>query len=369
MGIGVLSIAIVTGVSSALIGVFLILRRMSMMTDAITHTVLLGIVLAFLIVPDLNSPLLIIGAVLMGLVTVFLTELLVKTNKIKEDAATGVVFPLLFAIAIIIITLYISDVHMDVDAVLLGKLEFAATRKLMINGRSIGPISLYISSFVLFLNVLFIIVFYKELKIVSFDAALAAVLGFTPVIIHYLLMTLVSLTAVTAFDSVGSILVVALMIGPGITALQFTKELNWTLIWAAIIAAFNSVVGFYLAIALDVTMSGVIATVTLITFILVLVFSPTNGVLVKILRTNRQKADFSFLIFIMHIYNHTAMEDEFYELAVNNIHNHLNWNQKYVNKQIKRAFKLNYIKEKNNVLRLTNEGYTYHNYMVDKLSN
>lgn len=368
MGLSVLAIAIVTAVSSAVIGVFLILRRMSMMTDAITHTVLLGIVLSFLVVKDLSSPILIFGAVLMGLVTVILTEILVKSNKLKEDAATGVVFPLLFAVAIIIISISISGVHMDIDAVLLGRLEFSSIRQLVVGGKEIGPMALYIGSGVLLLNVGFIVIFYKELKLVSFDAALATVLGFSPIIIHYALMTLVSLTAVTAFDSVGSILVVALMIGPGITAMQFTKELKWTLTWSAIVAVFNSVAGFLLAIVLDVTMAGVIATVTLTTFLLVLLFSPKNGVIVKILRRNVQKKDFSFLIFIMHLYNHRGQEDEYYELAINNIHNELNWNKKVVDKYIKQAFKLNYIVENNNLLKLTDEGLTYHDYMIDNLS-
>lgn len=178
MGLGVLLIAIVTAISCSVVGVFLILRKMSMMTDAISHTVLLGIVLAFLIVPNLDSPLLIIGAVLMGLITVALTEALVNTKKIKEDAATGVVFPLLFSIAIIIISLFINNVHMDVDAVLLGKLELSAIEQLVVFGVNIGPKLLYISLLVLIINLVFIKLFYKELKIVSFDTALATVLGF-----------------------------------------------------------------------------------------------------------------------------------------------------------------------------------------------
>ena len=120
MGIGVLLIALVTALSCSIIGVFLVIRKMSMMTDAISHTVLLGIVLAFLIIPNLNSPLLIIGAVVMGLITVFLTEVLIKSKLIKEDAATGVVFPLLFSIAVIIISLNISGIHLDIDSVFLG---------------------------------------------------------------------------------------------------------------------------------------------------------------------------------------------------------------------------------------------------------
>ena len=111
-------IAILTAVACALPGVFLVLRRMAMMSDAISHTVLLGIVLGFFLVGDLASPLLIFGAALMGVVTVSLVALLERTRLVKEDAAIGLVFPALFSIAVILISRYAGNVHLDVDAVL-----------------------------------------------------------------------------------------------------------------------------------------------------------------------------------------------------------------------------------------------------------
>lgn len=363
MGIGVLLIALVTAISSSIIGVFLVLRKMSMMTDAISHTVLLGIVLAFLIVPDLNSPFLIIGAVLMGLITVFLTESLIKTKKINEDAATGIIFPLLFSIAIIIISLYISGIHMDTDAVLLGKLEFSSIKQLYIKGKPIGPVSLYISLAVLLINILYIKIFYKELKIVSFDPSLAAVLGFSPVIIHYSLMALVSLTAVTSFSSVGSILVVALMVGPGITAMQFTKDLKYTIIYSALIAVFNTLVGYFIAILLNVTIAGVIASVTLLTFLIVITFFP-KGIIFKQIRRNRQKNAFNFLVFLKHLYNHLDHENKELELNIDNIHNELNWSKRIVSKYIKKGLLNNYLKLENNLVIITTHGIDYHNQIM-----
>src|SRR5690554_448245 len=368
MGLGVLLIAVVTGISASIIGVFLILRKMSMMTDAISHTVLLGIVLAFLIVPSLDSPLLIIGAVLMGLITVMLTEILVKTGKIKEDAATGVVFPLLFSVAIIIISLKISNVHMDIDAVLLGKLELSAIEQLFIFGKPVGPKLLYISLAVLIINILFIKIFYKELKIVSFDTAFAAVIGFSPVIIHYMLMALVSLTAVTAFSAVGSILVIALMIGPGATAMQFTKDLKYTLLWSAIIAIINSVVGYFIAILLNVTISGVIASTTFVTFFLVLLFNTKNGVLVKIHRRKKQREEFDFIILLMHIFNHEGTTYESVELNVNNIHKELNWSKVKVDHFLNLGLKENYFALSNDIVKLTPLGEEFHNFKVNQLS-
>lgn len=361
MGLDILLIAIIIAISSSLIGVFLVIRKMSMMTDAISHTVLLGIVLAFLIIPDLNSPLLIFGAVVMGIITVFLTEGLVKTKLIREDAATGVIFPLLFSIAIIIISLVVSDVHMDIDAVLLGKLELASIEQLVIFNKAIGPKALYIGLLILIINITFIVVFYKELKLISFDSALATTLGFMPFIIHYLLMGLVSLTAVTSFSSVGSILVIALMIGPPITAMQFTKDLKYTLIFSTIIAVINSVVGYFIAIMLNVTIAGIIATTTLATFLLVLFFNPKSGIIFKLIRRLKQKHDFAMLVLLMHIASHD-------ETSVESLYNDFNWPKNKVKELTKTCLINNLLVESNGYLNITKEGINYHNNRINYLN-
>lgn len=362
MGLDILLIAIIVASSTSLIGVFLVIRKMSMMTDAISHTVLLGIVLAFLIIPDLNSPLLIFGAVLMGLITVFLTEGLVNTNLVKADAATGVIFPFLFSIAIIIISLFVNTVHMDIDAVLLGKLELSSIDQLIIFNKAIGPKSLYISLLILIINLSFVFIFYKELKLISFDSALAATLGFMPIFIHYLLMGLVSLTAVTAFNSVGSILVISLMIGPAITAMQFTKDLKYTIIFSVLIAIFNSITGYFVAILINITISGVIATITLITFLLVLLFNPKNGITAKIIKTKNQKKDFALLVLLMHINNHS-------NVTTTSLCQDLRYNKSMIIKMVKYLeYNLLVIKDDNNNLFLTKDGITYHNNNISYLN-
>ncbi len=167
-------IAVLTAASCAIPGVFLVLRKMSMVSDSITHTILLGIVLAFFIVNDLSSPFLLIGAAVMGPVTVWLTETLTKTRLLSEDSATGMVFPLLFSIAVILITKYAGTAHLDTDSVLLGELAFAPFDRLMINGADMGAKGIYVSGVLLLINIVFTAVFYKELLIVSFDPVLAA---------------------------------------------------------------------------------------------------------------------------------------------------------------------------------------------------
>lgn len=364
MDLGILLILITTAIATSVLGVFLVLRKMSMMVDSISHTVLLGIVIAFIFVKDLNSPILIIGAALMGIVTVFLTELLVKSKKASEDSATGLVFPLLFSIAIILISSTFKNIHLDIDVVLLGKIELAPFDKLYIGTTSIGPKLFYIMLVVMIINLVFIKVFFKELKIASFDAALAATLGFAPFIIHYILMTLVSLTAVAAFNAVGSILVIALMIGPPATALLFTKDLKKMLIASIIIGVINSILGYVFALLVDVNISGMVATITLIMFLLVLVFEPRNGVVNTIIKRHRLKDEFTFLILVFHVYNHAGDESE---IKCENIQKELKWSKSVCKKQIDKGIKLGYFKIENNLVHLTSRGTDFYNLKVDEL--
>lgn len=285
-------IAVIVAVSCALPGAFLVLRKMSMMSDSITHTLLLGIVLAFFGTHDLSSPMLIAGAALMGVATVWLTELLSRTRLLAEDAAIGIVFPLLFSIAIILITRYAGSVHLDTDSVLLGELAFAPFDRMVVWGVDIGAKAIYTTGVLLLINLTAIILFFKELKVATFDPMLAAVLGFSPALIHYGLMTLVSLTAVGAFQAVGSVLVVAFMIGPPVTAYLLTDDLKRMLILSGVIAAFNGILGYQAAALLDVSIAGSMATVTGLLFLLVFVFAPRRGFIGSMLRRRKQKIEF-----------------------------------------------------------------------------
>jgi len=209
-------------------------------------------------------------------------------------------------------------------------------------------------SFVLILNLIFVIVFYKELKIVSFDAALATVLGISPVIVHYALMFLVSLTSVAAFNAVGSILVIAMMVGPAATALLFTNDLKKTIIYSVIIGVFNSIVGYFGALYFDVVISGSIATVTIITFLLVFLFNRKNGIISKLIRRYEQKVNFSVLALLLHVENH---EQEILEYKIGDKEFEklfaINFNKdKYMNI----AIKLKYLLVEDNYLKLTDKG-------------
>lgn len=267
-------IAVLTAVSCGVPGMFLVLRRLSMLSDAITHTVLLGIVLAFFVVGDLSSPLLLCGAAVMGVVTVWMTETVTKTRLVAEDSAVGIVFPLLFSVAVILITQFASSVHLDTDAVLLGELAFAPFQRMVMFGRDIGAKGIYTALGMLAVNLLMVLVFYKELKLAAFDPVQAAVLGFAPGALYYGVMTLASLTAVSAFEAVGAVLVVAFMIGPPAAACQLTDDLGKAIWISAGLGAASGIGGFWLAKGLDVSISGSMAVVTGGLFFLSLLLAP-----------------------------------------------------------------------------------------------
>lgn len=270
-------IASLTAAACAIPGVFLVLRKMSMVSDSITHTILLGIVIAFFFTNDLSSPLLMVGAAVMGPVTVWLTELLTKTRLLSEDSATGMVFPLLFSVAVILITRYAGTAHLDTDSVLLGELAFAPFDRLIVEGVDIGAKGVYVSGALLIINIVFVIVFFKELTLVSFDPILAGVLGFSPAVIHYSLMTVASLTAVGAFEAVGSVLVTAFMIVPAAAAYLITDNLKKMIILAVVMGGISGILGYQAASLFEVSIAGSMACVCGVFFLCAFVYSRVRG--------------------------------------------------------------------------------------------
>ncbi len=349
-------IAVIVAIACSLPGVFLVLRKMSMMSDSITHTILLGIVLAFFLTHDLASPLLIVGAALVGLATVWLTETLNRTKLLSEDAAIGIVFPFLFSIAIILITRYAGSVHLDTDSVLLGELAFAPFNRLVVFGHDIGAKAIYSTFALLVINLVFIITFFKELKIVTFDPMLATVLGFSPTLIHYGLMMLVSMTTVGAFEAVGSVLVVAFMIGPPVTSYLLTDNLKHMLILSGIIGAVNGVLGFLFALTLDVSISGSMAVMTGIIFFIVFITAPKRGFLSSLRRRSRQKLDFSKKTLLFHLYNHEGNLEEAKEACVPILSNHFHWDRTFTDKIVKLLLKEGNILLNEEYIKLTDQG-------------
>ncbi len=357
MNVEILMLVIVTAMATSLIGVFLVLRGLSMMTDAISHTILLGIVIAYYFVNDLNSPYLLVGATMMGVLTVYLIEGVMKVKHVDKGAAIGIVFTMLFSVAIIIVNTALRNVHLDIHTVLLGKLEFSVFNRAAFAGIDL-PVSLWVMAVVLLINVTVYATLFKEIKLVSFDSALAGALGFLPGLIFYIMMTLASLTAVAAFDAVGAILVIALMVGPPATALFFSKSLFYTILYTLAVSVFNGVLGYQLSVLFDVTISGMIATMTLVSFLLGLTFSPRKGLLSQWVTMKSQKRYVAFITLLEHIRNHQHEAEE--ELNVHTIHEHFSWKQSSMDRMIEKGEKQGLIEIRDNLLCLTRKGRSYY---------
>lgn len=348
-------IAMVVAVACAIPGTFLVLRKMAMITDAISHSILPGIVIGFFITQDISSPWLVLLAAISGVFTVVLVEAINKTGLVKEDTAIGLVFPALFSIGVILISRYAGNIHIDTHAVLLGELAFAPFNRLTIAGIDIGPKALWVMTGVLFLTILLLILFYKELKISTFDTQLAASLGFTPVVLHYGLMSMTSLTAVGAFDAVGAILVVALMIVPAATAYLLTNSLSKMLWLASAIGAFSSIAGYWLAHALNASIGGSMATTLGLVFLLVYLVAPDRGLISVMIRRKRQQTEFSMLTYLLHLSNHRAQNEQ-EELKVAHLTDHFNWSKSKAQKVVEFAQHNNMINIENDMATLTTKG-------------
>ncbi len=278
-----LLILVIIAVSLSLPGIFLVLRNMAMISDALSHTVLLGIVLGYLLVRNLHSPLLILTAALIGVLTVFCIEFLSAHKLVKSDSATGVVFPLFFSLGVIILSLYLRNVHIDLDCVIMGDITFADLDLIKIWGYKI-PWALFYGIIILLVNSIFILVFFKELKLASFDPETFVLTGFSSTLINYGLITLISLSSVVSFNIVGAILVIAFLVIPPSTALLVTKHLHNTIFLSIIITVCNSVIGYLLSIELNVNSAGMCAVVSGVVFLITL----TGKQLIAHLRTKSQ---------------------------------------------------------------------------------
>jgi len=349
-------IAVVVAAACAIPGVFLVLRRMALMSDAISHAILLGIVLGFFLTRDLASPVLIIAATLSGLLTVALVELVNRTRLVREDAAIGLVFPLLFSIGVILISRYAGDVHLDTDSVLLGEIAFAPLNRWQPFGYDLGPRSLSLMLGILIINIVFIAVFYKELKLATFDSGLAAAFGFMPGLIHYGLMALVSVTAVGAFDAVGSILVVALIIAPPATAYLLTDKLSAMLILSIIIGALAAVSGFWVANWLDASIAGAMATMTGVFFAAVFILAPGRGLLATARRKARQRREFPQIMLVMHLYTHEKLPEAAVECRRDHLTYHLKWEPAFADSVVSQSEKRGLIRNVDGLLKLTDSG-------------
>jgi manganese/zinc/iron transport system permease protein len=358
-------IASLVAIACAIPGVFLVLRKMALISDAISHAILPGIVVGFFITHDLSSPILILLAAMTGILTVFLVEFIQKTGLVKEDTAIGLIFPALFSIGVILIAQNANDVHLDIDSVLLGELAFAPFDRLMFDGLDIGPKSLWVIGVILSITLSLLIAFFKELKVSTFDLGLASALGFSPALLHYGLMSVASITTVGAFDAVGAILVVALTIAPAATAYLLTKDLKKMIFLSVGFGVFSAITGYWLAHGLDASISGSIASVLGLFFLLVFLFAPSTGIFSVLYKEQRQKIEVLLLTFLLHLKNHSDVK----ERNVKHLGEHINWRKSQAKSVLELALKNNMITIDSEIVSLTDKGEVFTknaiNYITD----
>ncbi|AWB45887.1 iron ABC transporter [Paenibacillus sp. CAA11] len=275
--------------SCGILGCFLILRRMALIGDAISHSVLPGIAIAFLLSGSRDSILMLLGAAVLGLITVFLIQFL-QRGGLQSDASIGIVFTALFAIGVILISRNASHIDLDLDCVLFGEIAYVQWDTLIVAGYDLGPAAVWMLGGTLLLILLVIGLFYKQFKICAFDPSLAFACGIPVALFHYLLMGLVSLSTVASFESVGAILVVGMLIVPAATAYLLTDRLSLMLGYSVLIGIVSSAGGYYAAVWLDASIAGAMIVVAGILFVLALIFSPLHGLVSRLSRRRQLKS-------------------------------------------------------------------------------
>jgi manganese/zinc/iron transport system permease protein len=285
----IIAAAVICAIASALLGPFLVLRRMSMMGDAISHAVLPGLAVAFLVTNSRASVPMFVGAAVVGVLTALFTEWVRGHGKVDEGASMGVVFTALFALGLLLVVQAADKVDLDPGCVLYGAIELTPLDTIEFAGREVPRVILTLGG-VCLLNLVCVVLFYKELKISSFDPALATTLGINARFMHYLLMTLVAVTAVASFESVGNILVVAMLVVPAAAAYMLTDRLFTMLVLAVVLGVVSAVLGHLGAVAVPTAFgygstmtSGGIAVASGCLFVLAALLGPRHGVIIRMI--------------------------------------------------------------------------------------
>lgn len=268
----ILLLAVVTALTCSLPGIFLVLRHQSMLVDAMSHAVLPGIAIGAVMSGSTHSPVMVVVAAAMGLLVVVGAAWLARTGLVTGDANQGLIFPVLFAIGVLMLSTVLSNVDIDPHTVLAGNINLQAlsVNHVVWGTVDYGPITMWKELGVLVLSAVCLYVMRRVLAISTFDPQLAQTMGLPVRTVEVVLMTLIALTVVVAFDAVGSILVVALMVAPPATALLVVKTLRQMVAVTMVTATLVALVGFALAYVWDLATSSMMAAVSGVVFLAVL---------------------------------------------------------------------------------------------------
>ena len=262
--------AVFTAISCAVLGAFLVLRKMTMVGDAISHAVLPGIAIAYLLSQSRASLPMFLGAALVGVFATVVIEILSKKWKVQSDASIGMTFTTLFALGVVLITFWSDKVDLDQECVLYGEIAFVPFNTWSLAGQSMGPIALWSSGILLLIVLIYTFTGYKGLLMSSFNEDYAAVLGIGVGAWNLSLMSMVSVATVISFESVGAILVVALLVAPAATAYLISQKLKPMILLAALFGLSGSLLGYLISARFDTSIAGGIATMLGVQFALIL---------------------------------------------------------------------------------------------------
>ncbi len=281
MTIWVVLMGALVGCACGWVGNYLLLRRMALVGDAISHSILPGLALTFLIFRQLNTWAMFGGALTAGVLTVALIEFIHKQTRVKVDAAICIAFTSLFAIGVVIISMLETGggAHIDADCVLYGEIAFVALEPpASLAGVTLGPPSVMRMAVLTVVLLVALVLFYKELLITSFDPGISKAMGLRPGIWHYGLMIALSLVVVSAFESVGAIMAVAMLIVPAMFAAQLSSHLPSRLVLTAVHAVVSAVAGYHLSVWLNCSTAGAMVVAGSVLFLLAWAWTVAGGV-------------------------------------------------------------------------------------------
>ena len=351
----ILSTGALVALSGAMMGTFLVLRGQAMSGDAIGHAIVLGIVLAWMLTGALSGPIVVGGAALAGLAAVVGAQALARSGLMGQDAATGLVFPGMFALGVLLINLNARNLHLDVDSVLLGEIGFVWLNTMPLLGLDL-PVAGVTLAIVGLVNAVFLALFWKEQKIAAFDAGLAAALGFRPGAMGLGLLALTAVTAVASFEAVGVVLFLAFLIVPAVTGRLVAASVAGVMAIAIASGVLSVGVGYGAAVRWDVSIGGSMALATGLGLILALAASPRSGIVAALIRARAIRLEGLVATLLAHLAAHQGSAAQAEECTPEALVQHLGWSEARARTVVLAALDRGVIRRADAELALTEAG-------------
>jgi len=332
--------SLMVGISCGLIGTYIMLRRLSLIGDALAHAVLPGVVIGFMLAGK-SALSLFAGALSAGILTSILISFVERNSKIKEDTSIGIIFTGAFALGILLVS-QLKQVHIDLSSYLFGDVL------------GVSDSDLILSTVITVVIIISVILFYKQLLVTSFDPTMAHIIGISTSVVHYFLMTLLSMSIVSGLQSVGVILIIAMLITPPATAFLITDKLKHLLLLSCTFGILSAVIGLYLSYHLNFASGASIVLVAVFIFALAFLFSPKEGIIIKSLKRRKNSKINLMEDILKEMSKNTSVKDN--EELIKILSVKLGIRNKKVLASINMIKKLNLLNETNEKFQLNEKG-------------